>query len=406
MECGEAAFTTCPRTILHAELHGRSQGGTIRKRQDNKEQGTVLSLPISRRVTVTLPAALCSSFEVDIECALDAQTKLVQEARSAKDLWRIVSNLQDEFPNVPDELMYSTLCACRSVGEWRRCITLLRTLRKAFYSSGHQKGMYVTCLSVAIGACARWGAAQEAWELVDMLEEFEGHHLSLSALCRLWLMENSLQGGAGGGRSKVKKRVDNRERVALLVYKFIQPSVVELLFGHPGPAWHVDGGEERNSRSSKLELRRRQKGSAHDRGILSCIVNMLEDAEKRGYVDLHGLSVVEAKVGVEVILRTGRENAIVISNVGRNFAAVMKRARNKWEEGGGDGEGQGVGEETVEEQESEQLRSSNLLIITGKGLHSPGGEPLIKPAIMSLAKELEMACEELQENSGCLLLTW
>ena len=104
----------------------------------------------------------------------------------------------------PIHLLLAMMAACRATGDWRRCLSLLRKINtvtaaeetRSRQGNGADSAVLKEATSIAIGACARWGAEEEAWSLVDKSPWTTADSctarpgLSLMTVMRLWMLAN------------------------------------------------------------------------------------------------------------------------------------------------------------------------------------------------------------------------
>ena len=87
------------------------------------------------------------------------------------------------------DLEMDLMRASAATGDWRKC-------EQMYQRSG--KG-----LSIAIGACAKWGSIGSTWMMLEELAK-EGDQMLVSApaALRVWMLAND--GGSQSGKSKIR----------------------------------------------------------------------------------------------------------------------------------------------------------------------------------------------------------
>lgn len=192
--------------------------------------------------------------------------------------------------------------------DWRRCLQL-------YERPGHKS----RGLSVALGACARWGSIGDTWSLLEQAggREHGWMGVSSAAACRVWMLAND--GGSEGGKSQIRAvkrpapsakggktgglRVVRspgvafkvnmeafRERACELVAMRLPPASLQSLIGHPGPPKRFAGERGLGEGDARIRLIKARAHTAYSKGTLSAVVNMLEELERVGYMDMHGCS--------------------------------------------------------------------------------------------------------------------
>ena len=261
--------------------------------------------------------------------------RAILTARDAKTIRKAITTVCDYHADrgkcdLPPYLLLAMMAACRATGDWRRCLSLLRKLSASMADSAESTtssssrsgddpllrdlavcGAEGRCsrletvavlqeaTSVAIAACARWGADAEAWALLDELERKASKVLenvavspaliasssagglvrgepaalsdggegasavSLVATLRVWMAANGpLEAGTSKAGSSTKARAmskrrrlqplqkkgahsagqggtgsgrGRKERAALLMRHNVPEAMIARLVGHPGP---------------------------------------------------------------------------------------------------------------------------------------------------------------------------
>ena len=256
----------------------------------------------------------------------------VRDAKTIRKAITTVCDYQEDTAkcDLPPYLLLAMMAACRATGDWRRCLSLFRKLSasvadsaESATSSSSRSGddsllqdlavcgaegrnsrletvaVLQEATSVAIAACARWGADAEAWSLLDELERKASKVLehaavspeliasssagglvpsepvalaggregastvSLVATLRVWMAANGLleAGSSKAGSSSKARAMSKRrrlqplqkrgahsvgqggtglgrgrkERAALLMRHNVPEAMIARLVGHPGP---------------------------------------------------------------------------------------------------------------------------------------------------------------------------
>jgi hypothetical protein len=100
------------------------------------------------------------------------------------------AGLEEGEGQLSGDLEMDLMRASAATGDWRKC-------EQMYHRSGQG-------LSIAMGACAKWGSIGSTWMMLEELAMHEGDQafVSAPAALRVWMLAND--GGSQSGKSKIR----------------------------------------------------------------------------------------------------------------------------------------------------------------------------------------------------------